>query len=56
MFCPINTEIVEWINIDELLHYAPDPVRIVVEKNEVTMKLLSSFSFHISVFFNLNLE
>jgi hypothetical protein len=46
VFCPVRTETVEWINIEELLNYTPDPVKIVVEKNEVRAELLSLFYFH----------
>jgi hypothetical protein len=37
---------VEWINIDELLNYTPDPVRIVVEENEVSAEFFNAHLFY----------
>ena len=36
VYCPIGLQAMPWINMAALLNYIPDPVRIVVEKNEVS--------------------
>lgn len=51
VYCPIGLQAMPWINMAALLNYIPDPVRIVVEKNEVSQYfslvflLLTFYSF-----------
>jgi hypothetical protein len=37
VFCPVNRKAVSWINNEELSKYVSDPVRAVVEKNEILL-------------------
>lgn len=33
--CPVRGQMVPWIDINELLNYAPDPAHSIIDKNEV---------------------